>query len=212
MKKHKLDNLIICKRCHTLHKKIKLHRNTKALCKHCGSVIYRNHHNIIETTLALSISAIIALMVAFSFTIMTININGIYQELNLTALFVVIFEQHFYLVGIMLGFLIFLFPLAILVSIILLLTLMHFRRSGYLVKRLLILTAKLLPWSMIDIFFISILVSMVKLFDYAQIEIGVAFVAFILLLVLDIIINKQMRFNELWRYYESIYGVKNEQS
>ncbi len=82
---------------------------------------------------------------------------------------------------------------------------MKIKKAGYTVKRLLILIAKLQHWSMVDIFFISILVSMVKLFAYAQIELGVSFFSFILLLILDTITIKKISFNELWRRYEKTY-------
>ncbi len=207
MKENELDNFIICKKCHTLHRKIKLHHGTKALCQQCNTVIYRYHENdFIDKLLALSLVSLILLIVAFIFSIMRININGIYQTLDIGSMFVVIFNNQYYLVGIMLTLLIFIFPLTILVSIIIALTLIKLKKSKYLVKRLLILIAKILPWSMVDIFFISILVSMVKLFDYAQLELGVAFGAMFLVIILDIFILKRVTLGDIWEEYERVYG------
>jgi paraquat-inducible protein A len=79
------------------------------------------------------------------------------------------------------------------------------KKAEYLVKRLLILIAKLLPWSMIDIFFISILVAMVKLFDFAQLELGIGFWAFAVILFLNIFILKRINLSEIWTKYEYIY-------
>jgi len=107
----------------------------------------------------------------------------------------------------MLSFLIFIFPLVIIISMILLLSLMKFKKSGYLVRRLMILIAKILPWSMIDIFFISLLVAMVKLFDYAQLELGSAFWSLIIVILLDIFIFKRITFSDLWDEYRKIYEV-----
>jgi len=205
MKTDELDTLIICKKCHTLHQKINIHKDTKALCSHCNTVIYYHTKHLYRTTLALTLTALIFLLVAFSFDIINIHINGMYKSLNMQSLFIMIFQQGYYLVGIMLLFLIVIFPITILLSIILLLILMKRKKAGYTVKRLLILIAKLQHWSMVDIFFISILVSMVKLFTYAQIELGVSFFSFILLLILDTITIKKISFNELWRRYESTY-------
>jgi len=58
---------------------------------------------------------------------------------------------------------------------------------------------------MVDIFFISLLVAMVKLFDYASIEIGISFIAFILTIILEIIITKNISAYELWKVYENVY-------
>jgi len=206
MKEDKLDKFIICKRCHTLHRKIELHHGTKALCQRCNSVMYRHHtDNFIDTLLALSWVSFISLIIAFIFSIIRININGVYQSLDIGSIFLVIFNQEYYLVGIMLSLLIFLFPLIILLSMVLLLTLIKLKKSQYLVKRLLILVAKLLPWSMVDIFFISLLVAMVKLFNYAQLELGVAFGALLFVLLLDILILKRVSMSDIWDEYERVY-------
>ncbi len=58
------------------------------------------------------------------------------------------------------------------------LTSMKFKRYPYAGKEISNFNSKeLLPWSMLDIFFISILVSMVKLFNYANIELDIAFLS-----------------------------------
>jgi paraquat-inducible protein A len=91
------------------------------------------------------------------------------------------------------------------------LLLMRNKKGAYTVKRLLIMLAHIQPWSMVDIFFISLLVAMVKLFSYAHIELGVAFIAFIFTLILDMLITKNISFYELWEAYEKIYG-KNDKA
>jgi len=201
-----LDNFIICKKCDTLHRKIPLHQGGKALCSKCDTLIYHRDDNMVEKTLALVITTIISLIIAFNFTIISININGLEQSLSLLSLFAVLLEHQQYVVGVMFLFLIVLFPLMMLSSMFFVLFFMKIKRYGYAVRRLLILLSHLKHWNMLDIFFISLLVSMVKLFDYAQIELGIAFIAFILTLGLELIITKNISFNELWRKYENTYG------
>ena len=205
-----LDNLIICKKCHTLHKKVPLAHNKKAFCSKCDILLYQDNPKILDKTLALVIAAAISLFVAFKFTIVSINIQGLEQSLTLYGLFMVILEQHQYIVGIMFIFLIVIFPITIIFSMLILLILMKLKKGGYLTHRLLILLAYIRPWSMVDIFFISLLVSMVKLFDYAYIELGVSFIAFIFTLILDIIITKNISFYELWDLHTKIYGYIDE--
>jgi paraquat-inducible protein A len=165
---------------------------------------------MINKTLALVITAIISLFVAFNFTIININIQGLEQSLTLTSLFMVMAEHEQYVVGMIFLFIIVIFPITILFSTFLLLFFMKVGKAAYLTKRLLILLAHLKPWNMVDIFFISLLVSMVKLFDVANIELGVAFVAFVFSLILDIIITKSLSFHELWNLHTKTYGHNNE--
>jgi len=211
MKKNELDNLIICHKCHTLHEKVPLRQDGKALCSNCNILLYQNSEHMLDKTLALVVTAFISLVVAFQFSIITININGLEQSLNLSSLFMVIVEHEQYLIGLMLLFLIVIFPFVIIVSMFFLLLYMKIGKAGYLVKRLLILLAHIRPWSMVDIFFISLLVAMVKLFDIAQIELGISFAAFILTLFLDALITKNISFYELWEHHDKIYGEKNVQ-
>ena len=205
-----LDQFIICKKCDTLHRKIPLHQGTKALCSKCDTLIYRRDDRMIEKNLALVITTLISIIVAFQFTIISININGLEQSLSLASLFAVLVEHNQYLVGVMFLFLIVIFPLMILTSLFFIFFFMKIRKYGYITKRLLILLSHLKHWSMVDIFFISLLVAMVKLFDYARIEIGVSFVAFILTLILELIITKNISFHELWQEHENIYGEEDD--
>ncbi len=205
-----LDNLIICKKCHTLHEKVPISHNKKAFCSKCDIPLYQNNPNMLDKTLALVITAAISLFVAFKFTIVTIDIQGLERSLTIYALFMVILEQHQYIVGIMFVFLIFIFPITIIFSMLILLTFMKLKKGGYITHRLLILLAHIRPWSMVDIFFISLLVAMVKLFDYAYIELGVSFVALVFTLILDIIITKNISFYELWELHTKIYGHIDE--
>lgn len=210
IKEHELDKLIICRKCHSLYEKVQLKDREKAFCSECGVVLYQQDDNILNKTLALVITASIALFIAFNFTIVSINVKGLEQSLTLSSLFMVIIEHEQYVVGILFVFIILLFPITILLSTFLLLFFMKIEKAGYLTKRLLILLAHLKPWSMVDIFFISLLVAMVKLFDVASIELGVAFIAFIFTLILDTIITKSMIFHELWELHAKIYGYYYE--
>lgn len=200
-----LDKFIICKKCNSLHRRIPLHKGGKALCSKCNMVIYIRDDNMIEKTLALVITTIISLAITFQFTIVTISINGLENSLSLFSLFNLLLDYQEYLVGIMSLFLIVIFPLMMLFSLFFILFFIKIKRSRYIVKELLILLSHMKNWNMLDIFFISLLVAMVKLFDYARIELGVSFVAFILTLGLELIITKNISFDELWREYEDVY-------
>ena len=211
IREDELNKLIICKKCHTLHKKVPLEEHKKAFCSECNVLLYQRDDNVLNKTLALVITAIISLFVAFNFSIISINIQGLQQSLTLTSLFMVLSEHEQYVVELLFLFIIVIFPVSILLATFLLLFFMKVERAGYFTKRLLILLAHLKPWNMVDIFFISLLVSMVKLFDVANIELGIAFVAFVFTLILDIIITKSISFHELWELHAKIYGHINEE-
>jgi paraquat-inducible protein A len=77
-------------------------------------------------------------------------------------------------------------------------TLLKLKRGDKWTKDLLILLSHITPWSMTDIFLISILVALVKLIGYAQIHMGVAFWALMVFVMIDIYIVKRIHLSELW--------------
>ena len=116
IKEHELDKLIICKKCHTLHEKVALKNKKKAFCSTCDVLLYQRDDNMLNKTLALVLTAAISLFIAFQFTIVSINIQGLQQSLTLSSLFIVLAEHEQYVVGIMFIFLIVIFPISIIFS------------------------------------------------------------------------------------------------
>ena len=77
-------------------------------------------------------------------------------------------------------------------------------------KELLILLSHIKPWSMSDIFLISILVALVKLIGYAQIHMGVAFWALVFFVLIDLYISKTIHTSEIWMLRQRIYEEKEQ--
>lgn len=73
-------------------------------------------------------------------------------------------------------------------------------------KELLILLSHITPWSMSDIFLISILVALVKLIGYAQIHMGIAFWALMVFVLLDLYVTKSIHVSEIWMLRKRIFN------
>ncbi len=193
-----LDNLILCEQCFTLHDEVPLEDGTKACCSECGAVLYRYDSRLIEHGLALSFTGIVCFMLANLFPLVQIEILGHGQFITIPKTIFSLFENGFYFVGILCTFLIFIFPFMIFAINMLLFTLLKMKRGKSLTKELLILLAHIQPWSMTDIFLISILVALVKLIGYAQIHIGIAFWALMIFVLSDLYIVKRIHLFDIW--------------
>lgn len=200
-----LDDLVICYQCHTLHEEIPIHDGMKARCKECGSVLYRYDSRLIDHGLALSIAALVSFAVANIFPIVQIEVLGNTQFITIPKTFVSLFENGFYLVGIFCSFLIFIFPLSIFLVYITVFLLLKFKKGERLSRELLVMLSRMRPWSMSDIFLISILVSLVKLIGYAQIQMGTAFWGLVFFVLLDIYVTKQIKLSEIWMLRKQIF-------
>ncbi len=193
-----LDNLILCEQCFTLHEALPLKDGTKACCSSCGAVLYRYDSKLIDHGLALSITGLVFFILANVFPLVQIDILGHGQFITVPKTIFSLFEYGFYFVGVLCTFLIFIFPFMVFTINMLLFTLLKMKRGKKLTKELLVLLAHIKPWSMTDIFLISILVALVKLIGYAQIHIGIAFWALMVFVLIDLYIVKRMHLFDLW--------------
>ncbi len=200
-----LDSYIICHKCYTLHKKVSLKRNSKACCNECGGVLYAHDEKLLKHGLPLSITGLIFFIIANIFPLVKIELLGHQQFLTIPKTFLSLFESGFIIVGVICLFLIFIFPLMIFTINITLFTLLKFRRGDEYTKRLLILLAHIKPWSMSDIFLISILISLVKLIGYVHIDMGISFWALIIFVLLDLYITKKIHISDIWVLREKIF-------
>ena len=200
-----LDNLIICHQCYTLHEEVAIADGSKALCSGCGGVLYRYDSRLVDHGLAWSITGLIFLVLANLFPIVQIELLGHEQFITIPKTFVALFDNGFYIVGLLCAFLIFIFPLMVFSINILLFSLLKFRVAHAITKELLILLSYIKPWSMSDIFLISILVALVKLIGYAQIHMGIAFWALILYVLIDLYITKSIHVSEIWMLRKRLY-------
>ena len=203
-----LDHLIICHQCHTLHEEIPIEDGTKACCVECHSVLYRYDSKLIDHGLALSITALIFFMVANFFPIVQIELLGNEQFITIPMTFLSMFENGFYFVGVLCAVVIFLFPFSIFTLYTFLFLLLKFKKGEDLSRRLLVGLSYMKPWSMNDIFLISILVALVKLIGYAQIHMGIAFWALVVFVLLDIYMTRYIHLNEIWMLRKQIFMEK----
>ena len=135
-----------------------------------------------------------------------IDLLGSQQFITLPKTVSSLFSNGFYIVGFICLFLIFIFPLMIFLINIVLFTLLKFGRGEELTKELLVLLSHITPWSMADIFFISLLVALVKLIAFGQIHIGISFWALMAFVLIDIYITKSIRIPEIWILRKKIFS------
>ena len=206
-----LDNYIICHQCFTLQQEIPIQDGTKACCSECGGLLYRYDSKLIDHSLAWSITGVIFFALANAFPLIKIDLLGSEQFINLPKTIMSLFENGFYVVGFFCIFLIFIFPLMIFFINILIFTLLKMGRGEKVTKELLILLSHIKPWSMADIFFISILVALVKLVAFGQIHIGISFWALMAFVMIDIYISKSIQLHEIWMLRKRIFLKKETQ-
>jgi len=204
-----LDKLIICHECYTLHEEVHIVDGTQALCSSCDTILYRYDSRLAHIGLSLSLTGLIFFVIANIFPLIKVEILGHEEFLTLSKTFISLYEHGMYIVATLCLVLIFLFPLLTLCLYILLFGLLKAKKGKEMTKKLLVLLVHLKPWNMSDIFLISLLVALIKLISYAQIEIGISFFALISFVILDLYLKYKIQITEMWMLRKRLYLSKD---
>jgi len=210
MDSYDLDSLIICHKCHTLHHTMEIDYKSKVYCSKCKTVLYQNNPNLLNIILSISISTMILFIISLLFPIIEILVLGSRESFSLPSMVLMLLEKQYYIVGFMLLFLLIIIPFLSISLYIFISIFIKFKISPNITKQLLILLSNIKDWNMIDIFLISILVALVKLLSYFELNLGISFYALILFVIFDLYLNKSIKIYDLWRVYQKNFNIKKE--
>jgi paraquat-inducible protein A len=170
--------LMACPTCDLLQRKIVPPTGGLARCGRCGAVLYRDRPNSLDWALACSLGALVLLCVANAFPIITLEVQGNRQAASLFDTVHELWNQDQQAVALLVGLTTLVFPaLELAIMTYLLLPLRLGRVARGTVPGLHFLQT-IRPWSMMEVFMLGILVSLVKLEHIAHVEKGIALWAF----------------------------------
>ncbi len=197
---------MVCHECDLLVDVPVLEEHDKAFCPRCEYLLAANRPNATEKILAFSATALTFLLLANSFTFISLSASGQEQTVTLIDSVNILFEEHAVLAGIV-------FATIIGVPGFLLAGLAYVSVSLRLSKRLpgthriLRWSLRMLPWSMAEIFLIGILVSFIKIVALARVELGVSFWAYVFFTVSLMLVILNIDRRELWRQVNAVPNV-----
>ena len=195
---HRRPDLIVCEECDAVHHRPVLRRAEVAHCQRCGAEMERDTGSRQQRLLPLTVASLIMFVIANSFPIVQIELQGLTSQTTLIGAVKVLGMEGMSLVAMLVLATTILFPLLqLLVLFYLLLPTAHgVHRPG--VKTLLRLMQMVRPWGMVEVFLLGVLVAVVKLSNMATVIPGVALWAFgALTIVLTAVVSFNPRY--LWR-------------
>lgn len=152
----------------------------KAQCPRCAFVLTAYHENAIERILVFSFSALIFLSLSLTFEFLSFTSNGLENKFTLINSVEVLIEHHYFSLAVIEVITIFVIPLLILFGLIYLCLALLSDRIPAKGRSILKVVLALLPWSMVEIFLIGALVSLIKILSMADIHLGLSFYAFVM--------------------------------
>ena len=168
------QQLVACHECDQLHQRQSLPAGTTATCSRCGAVLYRHRANSIERSLSLYFTALILLLLTISFPFMDISLTGQTQQTHLFSGIRILFHEGYWPLALLVLLTIIVIPLIQISGYLALLWPLHRGRRAIRGAHLFRWMRAMRPWSMIEVYVLGVLVSLVKLANYATIIPGTA--------------------------------------
>ena len=175
-----LEDLVACHECDLLMRKPALADGERAECPRCGFELYSHNHQVVRRSLALVIAALLLYVPANFLPIMQINVLGQTAEDTVWSGVLSLYAAGgllksialvVFLCSMVIPLLKLLMQLAVLLSIR-----WNIGRSyGLLLYRI---YHHLRDWGMLEVYFMGVLVAMVKLVELAELSLGLGLICF----------------------------------
>jgi paraquat-inducible protein A len=199
-----MDALIACHECDLIHRVKPLPKKGIANCTRCGSVLYRHKPNSLERTLALSVAGLVLFVLANWFPFLALKMESQIHETNLITGIKVLYTQDMQGLAAVVLLTTILAPLAQLLGMLYLLMPLRHNRVPFKFAPIFRFVRWLQPWSMMEVFMLGILVSVVKLAKMAQIVPGIAIFSFFALIVVLAAATVSLDPHEIWHRWEKL--------
>ena len=175
--------LIACHECDFLHVMEPVPEKGKALCVRCGAFLYGNIPNSLDRALALNLTAFLLFIMANALPFLSLKASGRVEENTFISGALALGRMGMPELGVLVLLTSFFFPLVSIGGMLYILLPLKFgRRSAHLAPVYRIVRS-LTPWSLIGVFMLGVLISIVKLRDLATVIPGVSLYCFTALLV-----------------------------
>lgn len=194
--------VIACHDCDLIHRLPIVQPGHVARCSRCRAVLIRPKKNSIERPLALSFAGLILFIIANAFPFLSFSLDTEVRQTTMLSGVMSLYAQDQLFVAMLVFFTIFLIPLVQLLGLIYIFLPLHFRKPARYMPLIFRLVRKFQPWSMMEVFMLAILVSIVKLADMAKIIPGLSLFALLALIFVIAAIFASIDPHLLWLKWE----------
>lgn len=194
----KISAITLCHECDLAHEVRAIPKGHKALCTRCGAHLYQSVSDRVDKPLAWALGGLILFAIANYFPFMTFKMGGREQVNNLISGSLEFWSAGYMELSILVFLVSTLLPLVSLLLIVYVLLPLAVGKSpwhGHLAMRVVI---ALRPWAMMEVFMLGALVAIIKLMDFAEIDLGYGFYAFIVLIFAVTFANATLNPESIW--------------
>ena len=173
-KAHPLANptLMACPECDLLHRATAPPRGGMTLCSRCGAVLERGRQGSLEVALALYLTALLLFFLANAFPLLALNLHGTIQEASIPRCARILVSMGWPWLSAVLITTVILAPLAHILGMILVIVQIRLGLQDAWTARIFRIVGEFHGWGMAEVFVLGLLISYVKLAQWAVVVPG----------------------------------------
>lgn len=187
-----------CHFCDTLHDAVVVQEGVAAGCACCGAKLYQNRPASLARATAFSITAIILMVMVHIFPFLTMDAAGMRTSLSLTHAAGSLIEQGSPILGIAVAIFTIIAPVVMALGLIYVCGPLMYGRAAPGAMEVARWLSRMEPWNMIEVFLLGVLVSLLKLTKVADMQFGLGFWAFAVLMLSMAAAVASIDRDELW--------------
>ena len=196
--KIKWRRLRACSACDLVSAIPVLRPGEDASCPRCGHVLARRHLHPVQRSIALATTALLSLLIAVAFPFISMDTNGLDSQIALPETAATLVSVNQPLVAFIVSCTAIILPGLYLVGVILMQANLLRRVPRAYSDVIARLFSRLHPWMMADVFIIAALVSLVKLTDIGEVQLGASFWAYCVFALLLLMTTRSVDIDLLW--------------
>ncbi|MEA1916542.1 MAG: paraquat-inducible protein A [Campylobacterota bacterium] len=194
-------NKTACKGCGIIVEYDTIEDNFQYSCPRCHSVIYRSGQPL-EYVVAVSISSIIFILSTISLPLLSISGAGEVMSVNLHQAVVSLAADGYGIISIVVMLMVIVFPISMLILILLMITPSFYNKKALYFEEYYKIYEQLRHWSAPDVYLLAIIVSLIKLHNSFEVELGYGIATFGLFLLTFFAATVWFNPQDIWLKYE----------
>ncbi len=196
------NSVVLCRSCDLVIRKRALPSGVRALCPRCHTTLYDTPYCSINGMLALCLTALLFLLPANVLPVLELHFIGSVRTTTIIEGAMAVANQGYWVVGIAVLVSAVIAPALLILSILSQILIIKYRLNSAffrdVLKRLLSYQGLLTQLSMLEIFMISILVSVFQLSDFADIFLGMGTFCFAMLFLVTLFLQREYNLEHMW--------------
>ena len=202
MRRWEMQELVACHDCDLLQRVGDLPSGGTARCIRCGAVLLQHKRNSVDRTLAFALAGLVLFFLANAFPFLAMKIGAQIRHTTLITGIRELYHQGTQVIAVLVFFTTILVPITQMMSMLYILIPIKYERVPRRLPHVVRFVRILQPWSMMEVFMVGILVSVVKLAKMAKIIPGIALYSFLALIFVLAAMTASLDAHLIWENWE----------